>query len=377
MCQAARQILVAPAKYGGHNGMYHNDHPALLGIAPALQPQLVAVLNTSLANSTWKGIKNIKLSIERMESKYALNLPLPWGRSEVVNYILALSMEKLAPSTIRVYVSRVASLHKNMGMCPGWQGDDIRMLMRGVANLPKNSDPAKQRLAVTPAVLRVLHSRLSSSPAPDLTKKMVWAACCLLYVGSLRSCELLSPSRYSFDPTSTLRRCDVELAKDLVNGRRIKYLRLSVKNPKEFRQAGTVTVEILPCPGMFFCPVTALTDFMRYTPGYPRSMPLFRSEEALLSRDWLNKILKEHLDPVLTYGVVRTHGFRAGLTSALAKCGVSDDTLQSLGRWHSQAYRSYIKMGRNLRLSTQQELVSKISEMAETNWGVETTLLVQ
>ena len=197
--------------------MYHNDHPALLGIAPALQPQLVAVLNTSLANSTWKGIKNIKLSIERMESKYALNLPLPWGRSEVVNYILALSMEKLAPSTIKVYVARVAGLHKNMGMCPGWQGDDIRMLMRGVANLPKNSDPAKQRLAVTPAVLRVLHSRLSSSPAPDLTKKMVWAACCLLYVGSLRSCELLSPSRYSFDPTSTLRRCDVELAKDLVN----------------------------------------------------------------------------------------------------------------------------------------------------------------
>ena len=73
MCQAARQILVAPAKYGGHNGMYHNDHPALLGIAPALQPQLVAVLNTSLANSTWKGLKNIKLSIARMGRKYAVS----------------------------------------------------------------------------------------------------------------------------------------------------------------------------------------------------------------------------------------------------------------------------------------------------------------
>ena len=356
--------------------MYHGEHPALVGIAPALQPQFVEIINSSLASSTWNGIKMIKTSIAKMEEKYDLTLTLPWGRNEVVNYILALAMEKLAYSSIRTYVSRVASLHRNLDMTPGWQGQDIRLLMRGVANLPRSPNSPKLRLAVTPAILRKLNSKLMGSSAPELVKKMVWAACCLLYVGSLRSCELLSPSKHSFDPTTTLRRCDVELVRELVNGKKVKYIKLSVKNPKEYRRAGTVTVEILPCQGMFFCPVTAITEFLRLTPGYPRSMPLLRTEEWLLSRDLLNKILKDHLDSEVDYGVVRTHSFRSGLTSALAKAGVSDEVLQSLGRWHSQAYQSYIKMGRNLRLSTQQELVSKISEMAQSDWGLETSLLV-
>ena len=328
--------------------MFHDSHPALLGIAPSLQAQLVNVLNTSLADSTWTGIRLIKTSIDNMAAKYSLNLSLPLGRTEVINYILSLSMEKLAHSTIKTYVSRVASLHRCLGSEPGWVSEDIRLLMKGVANLPRNPALARQRLAVTPAVLRTLYEKLMASSIPDITKKMLWAACTLLYAGALRSCEVLSPTKYSFDPTTTLRRCDLEVVRELVGMNRVKYLRLSIKNPKEHKRAGVVTVEILPAPRMFFCPVQAVSDFLRATPGYPRSMPLLKTDRALLSRDWLNSVLKSCLDPVLNYGVVRTHSFRAGLTSALAKAGVSDDVLQSLGRWHSQAYNTYIKLGLSL-----------------------------
>ena len=347
-----------------------------MGIAPALQSQMVAVLNTSLATSTWGGMRMIQTSINKMSQKYDLDLTLPWGRNKVVNYILALSMEKLAPSTIRTYVSRAASFHRCSGSAPEWVGEDIRLLMRGVANLPRNPKSPNQRLAVTPAVLKTLYQKLEGSSISDLVRKMLWAACCLLYAGSLRSCELLSPSKCSFDPTTTLRRCDLEVVKEMVGMKKVKYLRLSIKNPKEYRRAGTVTVEILPCDGQFFCPVAAVSDYLKATPGYPRSMPLLKTESSLLSRDWLNSILKSCLDPVLDYGVIRTHSFRAGLTTALAKAGVSDNVLQSLGRWHSSAYNTYIKMGRSLRLSTQQELDEKIAMMADTNWGVENTLLV-
>ena len=259
---------------------------------------------------------------------------------------------------------------------PGWGGEDLKLLMRGVANLPKNSSPHRQRLAITPAVLRLFYDKLMGSSLPELQKKMIWAACTLLYVASLRSCELLSPSKFSYDPTSTLRRCDLKVEKELVNGKRVKYLRLWIKNPKEFRSAGTVQVEVLPCDNLFFCPVRAVSDFLQITSSFARSMPLFRTEDGLLTRDRLNVILKNFLDPALDYGVIRTHSFRAGLTSALAKAGVSDEVLKSLGRWHSSAYNDYIKLGRNLRLSTQAELIEKIAMMAESGWGRSTTLLV-
>ena len=361
-------------KYGGKKGLIVSSHPALEGVAEHLQPQMVRLMNMGLASSTWDGVRIIQNSISKMERKYDLDLKLPWTRTHAVNYVLALTMEQLAPGTVRTYISRVRSLHHSKGMTPGWEEDDIRLLMKGVCNLPRKNTPKK--LAVTPALLRILKEKIMSSQWPEMRKHMVWAACCLLYNGALRAGEVLSPSASRFDASSTLRRRDLTLVKENVAGKSVTYIRMLIRNPKEFRSVGEVTVEILPAPGTFFCPVEAVRKFLKCTRGFPQSMPLLRTESTLLCKSHLNSILKEMLDPALDYGIIRSHSFRAGLTTALARAGVSDEILQSLGRWHSSAYRSYIKMGRNLRMSTQEKLISTLSEMASSNWGVSTALLV-
>lgn len=127
---------------------------------------------------------------------------------------------------------------------------------------------------------------------------------------------------------------------------------------------------------MFFCPVEAMRKFLAISGNFQGSLPLLRTETTLLTREKLNSILKSSLDSVVDYGVIRTHSFRAGLTTALARAGVSDNVLQSLGRWHSSAFNTYMKLGRQLRLSTQAELVSKISQMANSDWGRTSALLV-
>ena len=127
---------------------------------------------------------------------------------------------------------------------------------------------------------------------------------------------------------------------------------------------------------MFFCPVEAPTQFLAISAHFPGSLPLLRTAPALMTREKLNSVLKSTLDSVVEYGAIRTHSFRAGLTTALARAGVSDDVLQSLGRWHSSAFNTYMKLGRQLRLSTQAELVSKISQMANSDWGRTSALLV-
>lgn len=97
-------------------------------------------------------------------------------------------------------------------------------------------------------------------------------------------------------------------------------------------------MEILPSPA-FFCAVKAVRAYLRLTAGYAETLPLLRLSNSLLTKRKLNDVLKTHLDSVVDYGVIRTHSFRAGLTSALARAGASDAVLQSLGRWHSTAYR--------------------------------------
>ena len=76
---------------------------------------------------------------------------------------------------------------------------------------------------------------------------------------------------------------------------------------------------------MFFCPVEAAKKFMAISGNFPGSLPLLRTETALLTREKLNSVLKSTLDSVVEYGAIRTHSFRAGLTTALARAGVSDD----------------------------------------------------
>ena len=58
-------FLAGPAKYGGSKVHFHHGHPALDGITPALQCQLIQVLNQSLAESTWEGIRFVEVIHEQ------------------------------------------------------------------------------------------------------------------------------------------------------------------------------------------------------------------------------------------------------------------------------------------------------------------------
>ena len=332
-------ICAGVEKYGGAKGLFKRSHPALVGVAEPLKSQMSHLLNCAWASGTWDGVRKIKNSIKRISEKYEVDLSLPWSRGQIVSYIVGLSLEGLAPSTIKTYVSRSNSYHESQGITPNWSQGDIRLLMRGINNTVTEDQVPAQRLAITPSLLRILKSKLFESSLPLGEKRMIWLSATLLFVGSLRSAEVLSTSTYTYDPTSTLRVKDILLLTDKVAGKKVQYLKLKIRNPKEHKGAGVVTVEILPAPSQFWCPVEAFKEYMLHAKTYPSNMPLLRTPTKLLCNRKFNDVLKSLLDSEVDYGKVRTHSFRAGLTSALAKAEVSDEVLRSLGRWHSNAYR--------------------------------------
>ena len=122
-------------------------------------------------------------------------------------------------------------------------------------------------------------------------------------------------------------------------------------------------------PGVFFCPVQAYLKMSKKSSGSTED-PLFDLGGQLLTALSLNKILKQALTGEVDYDEkVSGHSFRAGVTSALARCGASDDLIRSQGRWNSAAYEAYIKLGRSVRLSQQSQVAEMLMELSASNFG--------
>ena len=52
-----------------------------------------------------------------------------------------------------------------------------------------------------------------------------------------------------------------------------------------------------------------------------------------------------------TGGVVRSHSFRSGVPTELAKRGATKEQVMGVGRWTSEAWKSYCKLGRTHRMN--------------------------
>ena len=59
-------------------------------------------------------------------------------------------------------------------------------------------------------------------------------------------------------------------------------------------------------------------------------------------------------------GIFRSHSLRAGVPSELAKQGADPQHIQGVGRWSSDAWKDYCKLGRKKRLVITDNLCSSI-----------------
>ena len=249
-----------------------------------------------------------------------------------------------------------------------FSGKQARLVKGALTGRANTQGKKPSRLAMTPDVMWLLKTKLAKSLIPLVKKRLLWAVACVLFVGSLRSGETLPSNKSVFVKGSTLLNKHVSQERNEIGGRTRKFLKLYLEAPKEDRAGRGVEVELFETNN-FFCPLAAMEKWKQSSRlSHSAELPVFRLEDGsgYTARD-LNSDLKALLSGAADYtnGRISAHSFRAGITSTMARLGYSREMIGLQGRWRSEAYLNYCKLGRINRLHDQAKLMEDMAETAQ------------
>ena len=249
-----------------------------------------------------------------------------------------LHSQNLSPSAIRVYLSGVRYYQIQSGG-PDPSRTDMPQLHYVLRAIKRDRPVGSRqlRLPITPAILHHLHSIWAVPPVP-YSSRMLWAACCLGFFAFLRSGEFTCPSARAYNQ-SMLSPADIVVD----NREHPTALTVLLRASKtDVFQAGHSL--LVGATGDRLCPVTAVLGYLAIRPNVPG--PLFIFQDGLpLSRSRLVQAVRAALTSIGTIDLSRYagHSFRIGAATTAARAGIPDSMIQTLGRWKSAAFLSYIR----------------------------------
>ena len=319
--------------------------------------------NYGITAGTWSSYKTAQkmLDICQKQTNHSMELPLSTASTLTFVYWLA-TVQQVKVGTIHCYLAGVRQLHIIRGFEPPQRSELTKLILRGIANkegIAKRTDNARKRLPITLSMMRLIKYLIEDTHYSGQDKCMLWSCCTIAFAGAFRIHELLCKNENFFDPAFTLLDNDITISE---NSNNTKTLHISLKCPKESKTAAPTIVDIFQSDSDV-CPVAAFSVWNRNKTGQA-NMPAFTFQTGtpLTGRKLnviLERILRPHIDDTLGY--FRSHSFRAGLASELAKLGFDDDDIKAAGRWSSRAFENYIKLARTKRAAIGRA-ISKVSK---------------
>ena len=269
-------------------------------------------------------------------SMYVL-CPFPLSETILCHFVAFLVSSGLSYQSVRVYLSALRHyqlLHGGVDPCFS-SLFRLHYVLRGVRrSLPTRVRPC--RLPITPSILRTLYHHWSQSPV-SFNVTCLWAACCLGFFGFLRSGEFTCQSWSAYDP-SMLSVGDVEV--DSRHSPSALHVSLRHSKTDVFGVGATIHLG----RGLsYLCPVAAVLAYLAVRPSTPG--PLFVLESGVpLSRQFLVTSVRVALSRHgLDVNRFNGHSFRIGAATTAAQAGLSDSSIQLLGRWKSSVFVRYLR----------------------------------
>lgn len=260
----------------------------------------------------------------------------PATSDSVAQFVASLANDRLAPTTVRVYVAAIRRLHVEKGRDDPTSAHRVRLAMDGYERLYGGS--TRFRGAITPSVLLSISSFLfADSTHNNESRSLILAVCLVAFHGMLRPSEFLDGGARSTD--HHLRRRDVTISPNRSSV--VLFIRSS-KTDQRARGARRV----LPAISGPLCPVTAVSRYIATRAGYRDDSDgaFFRLTSSVLSPTRFCSLLRSCIRPPLIPTDYSLHSFRIGAATAALAAGVDQAAIRQLGRWRSDAFSTYTRL---------------------------------
>ena len=259
--------------------------------------------------------------------------PFPATLHSLTAWASHLGDKHLPVTTIKSYLVGLRSAHVDMGYddLDVFHHPVLKRVLNGIRRLRGEAN-TQERQPITRDILLHMLTLFDQSTLYGAT---MHSAFCLAFAGFLRIGEFTWNTSDVDENFSSffLTRRSVSFYDD--------YLQLTLPTSKTdpFRKGVTLTIS---ASNDAACPLRSLRHLYTCFPAKP-SDPLFiPGQGQAMTRRLVTDTLRQTLKNLGYTGHYSGHSFRRGAATWARQVGLSDDEIQLLGRWKSDAYRLYI-----------------------------------
>lgn len=255
-------------------------------------------------------------------------LQLPLSSFQVANFIAYLHNLEFASATICTYVSAISYVHK---LSQGSDPTNNFIVQKALAGVQRLSPKGDKRLPITTTLLLQLLNAVDNISKSGYEQYLLKAMFLTSFFGFFRVGEITS----DFASNSLILFNQLHLSKN-----RAMILLTRFKHNATSRQFEVVMDKK---DNKLLCPVRGLSNYILVR-GQSDG-PLFRFVHGKpIARSYYCKQLQLCLKFAgLNPAFYKTHSFRIGAASYAASLGLSDSEIRLLGRWSSDAFKTYIR----------------------------------
>jgi len=317
------ELIRGTSKYSGYTsskvGWFRTtSFPGLSTLPARMQKAVVAACNNSVSTGTWKTYGAVKTHLLKCQRTIGHRFTFPMSESSVVMFVAyLLSTNRLQAASIENVLSALSMYHLTEGYyVPTLRPDVLKHLLAGRGN--EDAFQARMKPGRLPVTLKVMELiRLSlrlDEKKSEKEKSLIWAVCTMAFSQGFRAGELLSKRARSIDPDYDLQKKDIRHVTRVVGGQPRQLLVVTLKCPKETKQNKTpIKVEVFS-NNTRYCAVKAYIDYTEKVGVKCETSAAFRVPNSgnAYRHQRFNLDLKRMLQPLLDYGSISGHSFRAG-----------------------------------------------------------------
>ncbi|XP_076099825.1 integrase/recombinase xerD homolog, partial [Mytilus galloprovincialis] len=313
-------------------GGYTRNNPS--GVhRPDLQGEIDRLIVSAVAPNTSKVYQQALRSFKEFRTLFQFEDLWPIPLHDITNYIAYMSFTGTAASTVKSYISGLSFFSKINNYTDCFNTFVVRKLLEGMKR--SQNRPKDVRLPITLDLLLKINNVLPAVCHNDYETKPFQASFSLAFFGFLRVGELTADHKHASTQSHAIEYNDIKINLSSIE------IRLRSSKTDQCCTGTTIVIDVRPGD---VCAVFALRNYLKVRPNVAGQL-FCHFDGTPVTRYQFSGVLKKSLNVLgLSQGKYSSHSFRIGAATSAAMNGLSDSEIQAMGRWKSDAFRSYIRI---------------------------------